>query len=345
MSFKHPSVLPKEFFLKVRQLSQPKLRIYQSYLKTFINNLSSHEEGIVFDGFAGQGVYKNIEMKTDMVDLGSPLLALMPGIEYLNKYKRANLKYIFVEKNEENFKVLIMNVLQCIHALLDIDTFKLISYTDRNLQKIEIIDEKNRFISVEINNGEFKDHVERFCEIKPNQRLLSLVDPFGYKDLDIENIESLAGKNKEILITFMAGLMKRYRQIETHQDTISNILNVDKEELVDLNTEIKISVQFGNRLNESNTSMIDPLYLKIKNRCNATVYVLIFITNDRYASQEMNKCFIRNSNNTDEYEFSLLLWQESNKTSGSESDNDVIFDKIVKNEKVKRLIECKTISK
>lgn len=85
------------FFKNAKQLSQPKLKIYKEYFKKFINNLRSNEEGIIFDGFAGQGKYENKENDQDLIDTGSPLLALQAGIEYLNKNEKCNLKFVFVE--------------------------------------------------------------------------------------------------------------------------------------------------------------------------------------------------------------------------------------------------------
>lgn len=49
------TILPREFFQKVRKLSQPKLKIYKGYIETFLNSIDEDTEAIIFDGFAGQG--------------------------------------------------------------------------------------------------------------------------------------------------------------------------------------------------------------------------------------------------------------------------------------------------
>ena len=51
------NILPREFFQKVRELSQPKLKIYKGYIETFLNSIDEDTEAIIFDGFAGQGHY------------------------------------------------------------------------------------------------------------------------------------------------------------------------------------------------------------------------------------------------------------------------------------------------
>jgi hypothetical protein len=54
-----------------------------------------------------------------MIDIGSPILALSAGINYLNKYKRCNLKFVFVEKCYKNYRILCKNILNWVYELLD----------------------------------------------------------------------------------------------------------------------------------------------------------------------------------------------------------------------------------
>lgn len=257
------------------------------------------------------GVYQNQDEQKDVVDVGSPLLALITGIDYLNLNDKCKFKFIFVEKDTHNYKILIKNVFQCIYTLLN-DSFSVISIKSKHKVEIEIIEKLNIFFRVEIHNGEFKNHINRFETLASNQRLLTIADPFGYKDLAIDGINKLVGENKDLLVTFMSSAINRHKGIDTHQSSVCSTLRMKKSELHELNDDdVSSALKFGDYLNEFNTNQIDPIYFKIKNSSNATIYVLIFITSHLTAFSEMfhrfneNKSFL---NKSGEFEYSLYVF-------------------------------------
>jgi three-Cys-motif partner protein len=306
------------FFKNPKQLSQPKLKIYKEYFKKFINNLRPNEEGIIFDGFAGQGKYekKENENDQDLIDTGSPLLALQAGIEYLNKNEKCNLKFVFVEQFYTNYKILCKNVMNLIFDTLnDHFIYGLIKTENEFELKInEIKNEKiNIYFSIEIRNCDYIEQINRFDKLKDNERLLSILDPFGYIDLSFDDISKLIGQNKEILVTFMVNAISRHKNI--YKNSILKLLRINENEFKDLDGgPFSYATKFGNYLSKlNNKSNLKPIYFELKSKSNLTIYFLIFVTNSFTSYNQIYDIFEKNSSflhSKDRFEYSLCVANE-----------------------------------
>jgi len=268
----------KDFFNQIKNLSQPKLKIYKSFFEMFIENLKPYDQGIIFDGFAGQGVYRDEsnQINSDIIDVGSPILAMIAGIEYLNEQKRAHLRFIFIEKEFKSFKILCENIAQCFFHM--VDGFKIVTIKSEKKAEFEIVDH-NVYFNVQIYCDEFQNQIDlyNFESLEENQKLLSILDPFGYKDLGHESLYKLVGKNKEILVTLMSKWINRHKEIDT---------------------------QFN-----SNDHNIRPIYMKLRN--SKIPYMLIYVAGQ---SISYNAMFERFSNKS-EQDFILYEWRQQPTTN------------------------------
>ncbi len=302
----------KDFFNQIKNLSQPKLKIYKSFFEMFIENLKPYDQGIIFDGFAGQGVYRDEsnQINSDIIDVGSPILAMIAGIEYLNEQKRAHLRFIFIEKEFKSFKILCENIAQCFFHM--VDGFKIVTIKSEKKAEFEIVDH-NDYFNVQIYCDEFQNQIDlyNFESLEENQKLLSILDPFGYKDLGHESLYKLVGKNKEILVTLMSKWINRHKEIDTHKESILSTLRIKENDLKELINQNDIAFKFGEYLQQfnSNDHNIRPIYMKLRN--SKIPYMLIYVAGQ---SISYNAMFERFSNKS-EQDFILYEWRQQPTTN------------------------------
>lgn len=304
-----------EFFENIdekHEHSKAKHWIYRRYLDAFVHIIHySGNRVIIFDGFAGQGIYKKDKSDSDQTETekdyhGSPLLALESCLTYLHNKKKCNCVLIFVEENEINYEELVKNIKNTVEKTEEISDSNFADEDGKFSIKKNTTDIK---FYLEVNNDKFENHIDNVLKYQSDKsRLLSIVDPFGYKVLSNPNIPKLVGVNKEIIVTLMVKQMNQYKNSAKHLENISNALRVDEEELKNIKSELDIAIMFGENLKKSS---INPIYFKIKNIKNCTSFMLVFISNNKKGFYEMKKTFYYKSNNNDDikdlndYEFSL----------------------------------------
>jgi len=171
----------------------------------------------------------------------------------------------------------------------------------------------NIYFSIELCNCDYKSQINRFKVLTEKEKLLTILDPFGYIDLSAESIVDLIGKNKEILVTLMANTINRHKHI--HKDSVLKTLRIKENELDNLDNIESFSFKFGDYLSKFNVSNIKPIYFNLKNDKHMLYYSLIFVTSSEKSYSEMyrrcdqHKTYHHNEIN-DEFEFSLYVWKK-----------------------------------
>lgn len=339
---------------EVHEHNKVKQAIYRDYLNAFVNILLNSSLGvIIFDGFAGQGIYKQSENDNNIsVEnigseyMGSPLLALDSCLTYLGNKKndkKYEVKLIFVEEDKINYANLCFNIQQRAETL-GTDYFTMM--TSENKFTMEKTDTNVKF-NLEVHNDKFENQIDNVIRCHKSSlynRLLSIVDPFGYNILSDTNMSKLVGNNKEIIVTLMARNLNQFNNTTQNSSNIAKVLRVSEEELKNINSELDLAKMFGDNLkksSENTNSSIKPLYFKM------TSFVLVFISNNKKGFFEMKKQFYKYTNDegkilSNEYEFSQYIKDKDMETQLI--DNNVNVAKLlVENFKSKQDIPIKDI--
>ncbi len=180
------------------------LRLYLIRYLTILNHSEYVEEVYLYDLFCGEGIYDN-EGK------GSPIIILDVLLEVL-------------ENNQNNTRF---------HCLFnDLDESKI-----RNLESsIQQIDDKNLDrISIQYSNNDYQDLIpslsDQFKSLQ-KQKAFVFIDPYGYKDIHIKDIEELLfSENVEVLLFLPTQFMFRFHEKETPESLkafISELLPEEK---------------------------------------------------------------------------------------------------------------------
>ncbi|RLM41314.1 hypothetical protein DVK00_20215 [Haloarcula sp. Atlit-47R] len=251
---------------KQRMKGQTEIKhtILQKYLRPWLYKITEVDDHIRYiDGFAGWGRY-------DDGSPGSPLLAMEVVSENLNDgVGRLNSKLdtfncTFIEKTHENYKSL----------------SRAVATEEKNTPSQIVTDTQNR---------EFTEFAYDF--IAKHQDGVSpsfiFVDPFGFSGVPfsvVDDLINLRPKGIELFITFMSGKMARFKDSETHQVAIDEIMGTDSwRQEVDAESRDERAEQFMRLYEQQLRSVADvefvwPFEMK-KEESRQTNYYLVHATN------------------------------------------------------------------
>lgn len=178
----------------IKQHSVVKNLILKEYLKQYFYTLSSDPRIPAFkvsivDGFAGGGLYRH-EISNEEIE-GSPLVILraVREADFRINSKRIkpfalNVQYFFVEKD-------------------------LITYNRLNQSLSDAGFNPSKSPEIHVLHGEFNQHFPRIAQLThqhtpKNERTIYILDQYGYKDINIEQLRRiLVGNNgNEVILTF-----------------------------------------------------------------------------------------------------------------------------------------------
>jgi len=162
-----------------------KHEILKNYLKAWFPILSRFSGRIVYlDGFAGPGVYAGGED-------GSPVIALQIAVDHTLRDRFKEIVFFFVEKDPNRAKILAQVLKERFP-----DLPKNMKYEVRGAEFAPTLEQV------------LDDLEEREARLAPT---FAFLDPFGFSGFPLELIGRLMSHDKcEVLITFMAGFVKRF---------------------------------------------------------------------------------------------------------------------------------------
>lgn len=237
--------IEKDFFNDLKDHSKIKLKVLDMFFipwvsKVFYNPKNISDDVImVFDGFAGAGKYKDKK--------GSPLILLEKSFEASNfrlnvtdkNNKNMKIKLFFCEKDENNFNALVTNIetderLECKNKKLNKKTLK---------NNIEFLS-KDEKIFVGVSNDDYNLFIKKFIEKRKKNAeyrkpCFVFIDPFGYKDIDFEDIKELLNTKKvDIIFNMMYDNLNRFIKKDDLKELFQKYLGASKEEIEKLNREL-----------------------------------------------------------------------------------------------------------
>ncbi|MFP3257495.1 MAG: three-Cys-motif partner protein TcmP [Candidatus Nanopusillus acidilobi] len=247
---------------------------------------------VYIDGFAGPG--ESIDHEP-----GSPLIALDSIINHkLFKKFKSEIILLFIEKDPKRKEHL--------EELLR--------------QKFSNLPKKVKY---EVIEGEFNDQLSRILNsLDENQSKLAptfcFVDPFGWSDLNLDVLARFMMQDKaELLITFMAGFIKRFIESPSHYESLKHLFTDDQiNELKNSSptTKGEKALQFflENLKNKINKEVYS-ISFETRNKTNNLEYYLIYLTSNVLGMKVMKDAMYNVSENG-EFKFSDFDFNPSQKT-------------------------------
>jgi three-Cys-motif partner protein len=165
--------------------TQAKHEILRNYLKAWFPILSRWERRIIYlDGFAGPGIYSGGEV-------GSPVIALQTAVEHKLRKQFQEIMFFFIEKDRQRATML--------KQVLEKRFPKLPGNIKYHVQGAEFAPTLKQVLD------ELEQHGARLAPT------FAFLDPFGFSGFPMKLIGRLMSYDKcEVLITFMAGFVKRF---------------------------------------------------------------------------------------------------------------------------------------
>ena len=164
--------------------SEAKVKLYGKYLSIYLNVLarSTIDNIYLFDLFCGEGIYSD-------GGKGSPMIALecIKNHYYSNNQTCPNLFITFNDSEKSEIEV----------GKLKVDRVKEFASNIFCPQNVNI-----GYSKIDYNKLILKV-IERTASLKGNERALIFIDPWGYKEIDPEDIKKLMKNGKTEVILFL----------------------------------------------------------------------------------------------------------------------------------------------
>ena len=280
---------------KFDEHTKAKHKILKKYIEAWVPILTQHGNigrVVYIDGFAGPG--ESIDH-----ELGSPLIALDSIINHksFNKFK-SEIILLFIEKDPKRKEHL--------EELLR--------------QKFSNLPEKVKYKVIE---GEFNDQLSEILNsLDEKQSKLAptfcFVDPFGWSDLNLDVLARFMKQDKaELLITFMAGFIKRFIESPSHYESLKHLFTdgqINELKNPSTNTKGEKAFQFflENLKNKINKEVYS-ISFETRNKTNNLEYYLIYLTSNVLGMKVMKDAMYNVSKNG-EFKFSDFDFNPSQKT-------------------------------
>ena len=197
------SQIDDDVLWQMKPHTEAKHEILKNYLHRWFPILSTVSGRVVYiDGFAGPGVYSNGEE-------GSPLIALRAAKDHILKpHFRTEMVFIFIESIKKRARFL-KSVLE---------------------EKFPELPEK---IVYDVISAEFEPTINTLLDglEKDGSQLaptFAFIDPFGFTGFPLYLLQRLLKHEKsEVLITFMAGFIKRFTD-ELREDALDKLFGTEE---------------------------------------------------------------------------------------------------------------------
>lgn len=232
-----------EFFEEIQGHSEVKLVALEKFVIPYIRKVfydkynKNNGRIILFDGFAGPGEYK-------AGDKGSPLRCLEAAIVAYLQYKEKKskdfnekemkLSLYFCEKDKDNYLLLCNKIEQRIGKASLVE------------EKYKVFEKFQKGIEVVVLNHNFSTCFKRLISKRKKDwekdPCFSFIDPFGYKDINLNEVIEFAKIEKtDIILNMIYEHLNRFLTVENNalNDTHKNFLGANDEEFRELQTKIK----------------------------------------------------------------------------------------------------------
>lgn len=340
--------LAVDFFENDTPHGYAKRFMWMRHLQAFVGKTQSCQlNTIIYDGFAGAGVYSNA-WDEDIAKYGSPLIAVRVSIEHfiikgklINRfnarasieagpndgvadYRMTNysIRVYLVEGNISNFNKLVKNV----GIIFNLYAIKFIR-KKRSTDCVEIFSADDRIsISCRVSH-------ERFENVDPphifaSDRLVAFIDPFGYTHIPMSHVSKFVGFGKEIYINYMSQYVNRF--FDVNEEGMQQIFGMDKAAIESRLLNYKsdrldncVSL-YKDILKEKCTKDTFLLSFEMRNLFNVRLYHMIFISCHEKGLEVMKEAMNRGSQEKDSFSLSdfkiLKRGQNMNLKNGQDDD-------------------------
>ena len=185
----------KDFFKTLKPHSEAKLKIFETYVIPWMRKivLGSSKKCLLIDGFAGSGIYND-------GNLGSPIRLIDQSFDFTNQaasngWTLPEILLIFIEKNDNIFKKLCLNISQRYEHLGSLLKDSEGWFYFESYPKVRIMLIEGEFKNV------FKSLLDKVNTLVPT---LAFVDPFGFKDTPMDLFHQYSRHNGcEMVINFI----------------------------------------------------------------------------------------------------------------------------------------------
>lgn len=306
----------------------------QAWMPIMTLGYNYNKRAIIWDGFAGPGIYSNGED-------GSPVIRLKEALKYLNNHREQEpqLRFIFVEPDKNRYNNLHSKILELFDNNVTITDY-VITPNDYKFIKIFIIQDK--FESFSENLLEKMDGKMAPC--------FAFIDPFGFKDTPYYLIEKFAKNNRsEVFINFMYESINRFLKLPSLQNHYHKLFGTQRwtgilDDIESYSPEERryfLHKLYKEQLHNAGFEYV--ISFEMKNENNATEYFLYYGTNHIKGLEKM-KDAMWSVDNSGAYTFSDY---EANQTQlrfveFDAPDLNILADEIYskfKNQKV----QCSTV--
>lgn len=356
--------LAVDFFENDTPHGYAKRFMWMRHLQAFVGKTQSCQlNTIIYDGFAGAGVYSNA-WDEDIAKYGSPLIAIRVSIEHfitkgklINRfnprvsievgpndgvadYRMTNysIRVYLVEGNISNFNKLVKNV----GIIFDLYAIKFIR-KKRSTDCVEIFSADDSIsISCRVSHEKF-ENVDP-PHIFASDRLVAFIDPFGYKHIPMSHVSKFVGLRKEIYINYMSQFVNRFFNVD--EEGVQKLFGMAKADI-----ESRLLPYTSDRLDNGMALYKDilkehcgteafALSFEMRNIYNTRLYHMIFISCHEKGLEVMKEAMNAGTQNPTCFALSDFLiskkGQKMNLRNGQKDEDvaPVIFERFKSNQSV-----------
>lgn len=291
--------------------TQAKHEILRRYLGAWFPILSRTSGRIIYlDGFAGPGIYAGGED-------GSPVIALQTAVDHMLRSYFKQIMFFFIEKDQDRARMLA----------------EVLKRRFPNLPKN---------IKYRVEGAEFAPTFEHVLDEVEKQGAnlaptFAFLDPFGFSGLPMDLIgRTLKCKKCEVLITFMAGFVRRFLD-ELREPALNELFATEEWKKARNIGAPDVKLKFLVNLYESQLKKLGGAkYIRsfaMISKQNQIIYYLVFATKHLKGLEVMKEAMCK-ADRTGEYRFSdvtgfkqTFLMDFENQPGWIQNAADVIYQK------------------
>lgn len=263
--------------------TQAKHEILRRYLEAWFPILSSFSGRIIYlDGFAGPGVYSDGEN-------GSPVIALQAAVDHVLRPRFKEITFFFIEKDSDRAKIL----------------------TEVLAKRFPKLPSNMKY---RVEGAEFAPTFEHVLdELEKHDAMLAptfaFLDPFGFSGLPMKLIgRMMKCKKCEVLITFMAGFIKRFLD-DKREAALTDLYATDEwkkaHDLADPEERLRFLVSLYEKQLKCVGGVKHVRSFGMTNKQNQIIYYLVFGTQHPKGLEVMKQAMWK-TDRTGSYGFSDL---------------------------------------
>lgn len=335
--------------------------MWMRYLQAFVAKTQYKYNTLIYDGFAGAGVYGD-KLSDDIAKYGSPLIAMHVSIQYFIRKNKTSHSFLpclpqyisysvvhrnrqmekyriqlyLVEKEKKYFKGLVKNVI-IVFSSYKINCIKI----TRSPDCVEIFsDDDSISLACRISCKIF-EYVDPPV-VSASDRLVSFIDPFGFTQIPMSHVQKFVGLRKEIFINFMSQFVNRF--LDVNEQGMQLLYGMDKAKI-----ELRLLRYTSDRLENGMSLYKDilkencntkafPLSFEMRDKRNHRLYHMIFISCHEKGFEAMKEAMNRGTQDQRKFVLSDFLISKKGQTMnlGNGQEESIVAEVIFQKFKDKR---------